>query len=339
MDLTVKVREKIITLSKYSSMTQRQIAQECQVSLASVNKFVRLSSKNLSTSPKRKGKCGRKRKTSPRDDKMLLKNSIINPTKTSTELNTDLQYAGINIDPSTVRRRLLEFGRTARRPYKKQLLTTKMKAKRLAWAKKYKDWTVDNWKNVLFSDESHFEVHGQRSQYVRRSKGEPIKAVHLVQTVKHPLKKMFWGCFSFIGVGPLCPVIGMMNSARYIDVLKYYAVPTLKIMKNRSYPIFQQDLAPCHTSKAVKKYFSEHSITVLDWPGNSPDVNPIENLWAIMKAKLRKLDCSTLLAMETSINNIWYDPDVMDKICQNLVESKPNRVRDLIAKKGGHIKY
>ncbi len=139
---------------------------------------------------------------------------------------------------------------------------------------------------------------------MRRSKDESIKAGHLVQTVKHPLKQMFWGCFNFNGVGPLCPVIGMMNSAQYIDVLKDYAVPTLKNMKNRNHPIFQQDLAPCHTSKAVKKYFADNSITTLDWPGNSPDVNPIENLWAIMKAKLRKMDCSTLEAMETSINNI-----------------------------------
>ena len=98
-------------------------------------------------------------------------------------------------------------------------------------------------------------------------------------------------------------------------------------------------MAPCFNSKDVKKYFSAHSITILDWPGNSADVNPIENFWAIMKAKLRKLVCSTLNVMETAINNIWYDPDKMDKICQNLVESMPNRERDLMGKNGKHINY
>ncbi|XP_063855001.1 uncharacterized protein LOC135097165 [Scylla paramamosain] len=57
--------------------------------------------------------------------------------------------------------------------------------------------------------------------------------------------------------------------------------------------IFQQDLAPCHTSKIVKNFMTEKNIQVLDWPGNSPDVSPIENLWAICKSRLRTMDCTT----------------------------------------------
>ena len=114
--------------------------------------------------------------------------------------------AGVMVDSSTVRGRLLAVGRKARRPIKKQLLTTKIKKKRFIWAKKYKDWTREQWRQVLFSDESHFLVQGVRSQHVQILKAEPLKESHIDQAVKHSPKKIFWGCFSYYGVRPLKPV-------------------------------------------------------------------------------------------------------------------------------------
>jgi hypothetical protein len=151
----------------------------------------------------------------------------------------------------------LEAGRPARRPVKKQLLTELMRKKRYNWAMRYKSWTVEQWRKVVFSDESHFLVQGQRSQHVRRSVGEPLTPDHIQQFVKHPEKKMFWGCFSYNGVGPLFPVEGMMNSDRYNDVLIQQLLPYML----RTFPdglgVFQQDLAPCNTSNKMKDFFAQ----------------------------------------------------------------------------------
>ena len=171
---------------------------------------------------------------------MLLRLSIVDPRKTSSDLKRDMMDYGVHLSNSSIKKRLFEAARIARKPKRKQLLTHKMKRKRLAWAKKYKNWTLDDWKKVLFSDLTHFVVGGkhiqyvrrsagesvkpchinQHVQYVRRSVGESVKPCHINQQVKHPAKKMFWGCFSFKGVGSLFPVQGMMKSDQYIEVIQ-----------------------------------------------------------------------------------------------------------------------
>uniref|UniRef100_A0A3Q3J165 Transposase Tc1-like domain-containing protein n=1 Tax=Monopterus albus TaxID=43700 RepID=A0A3Q3J165_MONAL len=171
------------------------------------------------------------------------------PTGRYDALKVDLKEKGIEVSSSTVRRRLLEVGRKAYRPVKKQLLTKAMKVKRYKWALKYKNWTKEDWRKVLFSDESHFFVQGQRSQHVRRSPTEKLCNAHIDQRVKHPQKKMFWGCFSYYGIGSLHPVEGMMRSPQYIELLQRKVAPELIKLFPDGSGVFQQDLALCHTSK------------------------------------------------------------------------------------------
>ena len=119
---------------------------------------------------------------------------------------------GVHLSNSSIKKRLVEAGRIARRPKIKQLLTQKLKSKRLAWVNKYKNWTLDDWKKGFFSDETHFVVGGKHVQYGRRTVGESVKPCHINQQVKHTVKKFFRGCFSFKEVGSLFPVQGMMKS-------------------------------------------------------------------------------------------------------------------------------
>ncbi len=83
---------------------------------------------------------------------------------------------------------------------------------------------------------------------------------------------------SSAGVGPLCFLKSTVNAAIYQEILELYGDADF---------IFQQDLAPAHTAKSTKSWFNDHGVTVLDWPANSPDLNPIENLWGIVKRKMR----------------------------------------------------
>jgi len=140
-------------------------------------------------------RCGRKKKTTSSDDEMIIRNSVKAPWNTSRGLQSDLTVSGVILDPSTVRKRLLTAGRLARKPSKKQLLTTAIMKNRLQQAKNV-DWGAEQRKRVIFPNESHFEVHGYLSWYIR-SIGETIgkthSSSHNISSQKDVLKIFF--CF------------------------------------------------------------------------------------------------------------------------------------------------
>jgi transposase len=92
----------------------------------------------------------------------------------------------------------------------------------------------------------------------------------------------------------------MMNSSKYIKILKSRLLPFLQTFADGK-GTFQRDLVPCHNSKAVKKFIRENKISMLEWPGNSPDMNPIENLLSILKKRLGNMGCSTEERMVTDV--------------------------------------
>merc|ERR1712218_596217 len=86
---------------------------------------------------------------------------------------------------------------------------------------------------------------------------------------------MYWGCMTYHGVGPITPIQGTMDANKYIPIINDKVVPEM----NERFPdgdgTFQQDLAPCHRAKKVHRVFRDNGVMVLDWPGNSPDLNPL----------------------------------------------------------------
>ena len=89
----------------------------------------------------------------------------------------------------------------------------------------------------------------------------------------------------------------------------------------------------------MRTFFEEKNITILDWPGNSPDFNPIENLWAIINLRIEKTECSTVRKPISAIISTWYHNNEVVKMCSSLVDSMPKRVKMLIKPNGGHISY
>ena len=184
-----------------------------------------------------------------------------------------------------------------------------------------------------------FTISEESSQYVRRSSNEEFSPGCVAQTVKHPTQVMVWSIMSYKGSGRLYIVKGIMNQQQYKQVLEERLLPQLREWFPDKDCVFMQDGAPCHKAKTVLKFLAEENIKLLPWPGNSPDMNPIENLWAIVKKKLRKSNITTKVGLIQKLIQIWHhDPEITGS-CLKLVEGMPHRIDSLINSKGMHAKY
>ncbi len=188
----------------------------------------------------------------------------------------------------------------------KPLLNQRQRQKRLTWAKEKKNWTVAQWSKVLFSDESKFCISfGNQGPRVWRKSGEAQNPCCLKSSVKFPQSVMIWAAMSSAGVGPLCFLKSTVNAAIYQEILEHFMLPSADKLYGDADFIFQQDLAPAHTAKGTKSWFNDHDVTVLDWPANSPDLNPIENLWGIVKRKMRDTRPNNADDLKATVKATW----------------------------------
>ena len=114
----------------------------------------------------------------------------------------------------------MRLGYVARRPRKKSLLMKKMKEARLQWAKDHLHWGIEEWKYVLWSDESKFNLFSSDSScLVRRQSHEEFHPDCIQRTVKFPASVMLWGCFSWFGIGRLHICENTVDQKQYLNIL------------------------------------------------------------------------------------------------------------------------
>lgn len=334
-ELSASTREKIVALHEHTSKSQRQIARDLNVSQASVNDILKKYHNTGST--RSLSRSGRPKVTSPRQDNAICRSSMANPFATASQIKRN-NPALSNVNKRTIQRRLKERFGPVRKPAKKPILTPLMRQKRIEFCRQYLDWDVEQWKRVLFSDEATFQFKSTNHRFVRRPPG--ISRTHpnyTQKTIKHAPYVMVWGCFSHKcrGALSLLPPRTSVNKEKYLEILQEKLPIFMNICETS---IFQHDKATPHMAKIVSQWLEQQQIEVLEWPGNSPDLNPIENLWEIVRQKLADRVFNSMEDFKQAIKDVWCR-EISQDYCKNLVSSMPRRLQAVIENKGFPTKY
>lgn len=277
---------------------------------------------------------GRKPAMSPKLIRRVVRHSKSNPFIPATQIKNNLN---VQASLETVRRHLREHNLVAYNPRKVPLLTRKHVAKRMKFAREHLDWPEEKWKNILWSDESKIVLYGGKGSrlYVRRPPNTEYNP-KFTKTVKHDGSSiMIWACF-FYGVGPIYWIKEIMDRHIYVKILQETMLPYAREEMPLIW-VFQQDNDPKHTSKLAKKWFQDNQVEIMEWPAQSPDLNPIENLWCDVKNAVASRKSTNNNELWTVMQQSWSSISI--ERCQDLVNSMKRRCAAVMFNKGHATKY
>ena len=146
---------------------------------------------------------------------------------------------------------------------------------------------------------------------------------------------MVWGAMSSQGVGNLHFIDGIMTADTYCKILDEHMLPTLKSLGRGA--LFQHDNDPKHSARLTSAFLKKKKVKVIEWPSMSPDINPIEHLWGVLKRKVEQRQPSSRSQLKEVISEEWHL--ITAETCSNFVNSMPRRLDAVLASKGGHTKY
>lgn len=337
--LSVADYHRVITYKKDFHMTNVAIAEELGIRRQTVATILRREARTGNPTAQIKGN-KRKTKTAqslrtPAEIKRLCDASVAHPFKTPRVLKTELR---LRCSLATIKRRLREVHLGGRRSATKAFLTPEAKEKRLQFANQHK---LLNWRRVMFSDEVNIVTSAHGMEWVRRPPNTRHDPKYIREVNRQGRCKLnVWGAITSTGMLDLVIIDGTLNQHNYLNNV---LIPRVLPYK-QSHPdmIFQHDGAPAHRAIMIKEWLSSEDVEVLKWPAQSPDINPIENLWNMLKEEIGPLNHigpNQKEELTGVVTEAWEKLRNKPRILTKLYGSMKRRMIEIIAKRGAQTKY
>ena len=306
----------------------------------------------LQTSPKRVARVSKILKTENRVPPPLkigqpskLNGNIISFIRNETEENPRLgswslgnkisKELELSISASLISRTRRKIGYVYTHPRKRQALTEKQISKRIEFCenniKIFEKW----YKNVIITDESRFGMYPDSSR-LWLQRGNYNERTFVSEEKFYPTI-MAWAGIGYNYKSKLIIIDSTLNATNYIKMLEENnVIDDIKSKTtNRAVMYFQQDGAPAHNAKIAKEYIRSKIELIDDWPSNSPDLSVIENLWAILKQRLKVNPPQNLEELKNRLIEEWEKID--QETINKLMEEYPARFYLCIKEKGKSI--
>jgi transposase len=276
---------------------------------------------------------GRKRKLSEAEERLVIRhasNKRISLNKLAEEC--DLQVSKQTISRVLERCEYIKYTKMK----KKTPLSRKNVKGRVDFGHDHMTWD-EKWREVIFSDEKRFNLDGpdgfnyywhdlrkEEVIYSRRQQGGG--------------GVMVWAAFGALGKSDIIFYDGTMKSENYQEMLYNKMLPFARRLWDKD-RIFQQDNAPIHVSESTMKWFEENGVTLLPFPPNSPDLNPMENLWGLLVRRVYaiKRNFNDKTELKEAIKACWGTISV--KELRPLIDSMKERIYQLIKSGGRSTKF
>ncbi len=275
-------------------------------------------------------------KISPRRVSMILRKVRNQPRTTREDLVNDLKRAGTTVSTVTISNTLHRHGLKSCSARKVPLLKPAHVQARLKFAKDHLDDPEEAWEKVMWSDETKIELFGINStRRVWRKRKDEYNPKNTIPTVKHVVEtSSFGGAFLQRGQDD-CTVLrgGWMGPC----IARFWATTSVRALKMGRGWVFQHDNDPKHTARATKEWLRKKHFKVLEWPSQSPDLNPIENLWRELKLCFAQRQPQNLKDLEKTYMEEWAK--IPAAVCANLVKDYRKRLTSVIVNKGFCTKY
>ena len=249
------------------------------------------------------------------------------------------RFPYVKISRSTIIRTLDENKFRFRKPRHIQFLTKAHKFNRYNFCLYMLSNNRDIFELILFSDECRFcNAPDNRSRWIRSN---DFREDHCARYKKYTFGTMVWGAIGKNYRSPLVFPKGKINSEEYVNFLKkahFFDDADQKLGKLKY--VFQQDGATSHTTSSTYNYLEKHALILYGWPANSPDLSPIEMIWAYMKNILSSFEKqpTNQEELEEALLLIWNTMISQDYI-NNLIDTFENRLEMCCHVYGGSISH